>query len=236
MNSDTGNHLLDGLSSSVRSTLLASAERVTLPQHRSLCAPGEHPRYVYFLTQGLCSVVVTMQAGGSAEVAMCGKEGLVCAHSLLGPQVSPAASFMQIAGEGFRIPHRAAEALFANSEEFRTRVLTWIQMSIYVSLQTSACGLMHDAEQRLARWLLMSADRTESNHLPLTQEFLAEMLGTQRTTVALVAGELRRKGVIDYVRGHVNILDRKGLTAAACECYSVSHRAIEQLNHESVAA
>lgn len=236
MQSDTGNHLLDGLSSSVRSRLLAAAERVTLPQHRSLCAPGDHPRYVYFLTKGLCSVVVTMQSGGSAEVSMCGKEGLVCAHSLLGSQVSPAASFMQVAGEGFRVPHRVAEAVFAESEEFRTRVLAWVQMAMYVSLQTSACGLLHDAEQRLARWLLMSSDRTESDDLPLTQEFLAEMLGTQRTTVALVAGELRRKGLIEYVRGHVRILDRAGLTAAACECYHVAHKAIEELNHESVAA
>lgn len=236
MLTNTGNHMLDGFSPGIRSTLLASAEHVSLPQHRSLCAPGEHPRHVYFLTKGLCSIVSTMQAGGSAEVAMCGKEGLVCAHSLLGPQVSPAALFMQVSGEGVRVPHRVAESLFADSEEFRMRVLAWVQMSIYVSLQTSACGLMHDAEQRLARWLLMSADRTESHNLPLTQEFLAEMLGTQRTTVALVAGELRRKGFIDYVRGHVTILDRKGLTEAACECYKVSHRAIEQLNHESLAA
>lgn len=236
MLTDTGNHMLDGFSSSLRTTILASAEHVSLPQHRVLCATGEHPHHLYFLTEGLCSVVVSMHAGGSAEVSMCGKEGLVWAHSLLGPEANPAASFMQITGRGFRFPRRMAESLFAESEEFRTRVLAWTQMSLYVSLQTSACGLLHSAEQRLARWLLMSSDRTESNQLPLTQEFLAEMLGTQRTTVALVAGELRRKGLIEYVRGHVNILDRKGLTAAACECYKVSHRAIEQLNHESVAA
>ncbi|MEK6397910.1 MAG: Crp/Fnr family transcriptional regulator [Terriglobus sp.] len=236
MHTSTGNHMLDGFSHSLQSRLLTHAERVTLPQHRILCESGETPRYVYFLTRGLCSVVVTMQSGGSAEVSMCGKEGLVCAHSLLGAQPSPAASFMQITGEGFRIPHRVAEALFAESEEFRTHVMAWIQMSIYVSLQTSACGLLHEAEQRLARWLLMSSDRTESDTLPLTQEFLAEMLGTQRTTVAVVAGELRRKGLIDYVRGNVTILDRKGLSHAACECYNVSQQAILQLNRESVAA
>ena len=236
MHSPTGNHILASFSSSLRDTILASAEKVSLPQQRTLCASGERPQYLYFLTMGLCSMVITMQAGGSVEAAMCGKEGLVCAQSLLGSQLNPAASFMQVAGEGFRIPRRFAESLFADSEEFRSRVLAWTQMSLYVSLQTSACGLLHTAEQRLARWLLMSSDRTESKDLPLTQEFLAEMLGTQRTTVALVAGELRKKGLIEYVRGHVTILDRNGLTAAACECYNVTQRAIEQLNRESLAA
>jgi len=236
MHTPTGNHILDSFSSSLRATILNGADQISLPQQRTLCASGEFPLHLYFLTEGLCSMVIAMQGGGSVEVAMCGKEGLVCAQSLLGSQVNPAASFMQVAGKGFRIPRRLAESLFADSEEFRSRVLAWTQMSLYVSLQTSACGLLHTAEQRLARWLLMSSDRTESNDLPLTQEFLAEMLGTQRTTVALVAGELRKKGLIEYVRGHVHILNRSGLTQAACECYNVSHRAIEQLNRESVAA
>lgn len=236
MQMSTGNHMLDALSPRLRETILASAEEVSLPQHRSLGAAGERPQNLYFLTQGLCSMVVTMHSGGSAEVAMCGKEGVACAHTLLGPQPSSAASFMQISGKGYRLPRRTAETFFADSEEFRMRILAWIQMAMNVSFQTSACGLLHSAEQRLARWLLMSADRTESHDLPLTQEFLSEMLGTQRTTVALVAGDLRRKGLIDYVRGHVTILDRTGLTQAACECYNVSQQAIHQLNRESVAA
>lgn len=230
MNTHTGNHMLDSLSSGLHATILASSEHVSLPQHRNLCEAGEHPQHLYFLTEGLCSIVVAMHGGGSAEVAMCGKEGLISADAVLGPQANPAASFMQIAGKGLRFQRRFADQLFADSPEFRTRVLAWTQATIHVSLQISGCSLLHEAEPRLARWLLMSSDCTESNNLPLTQEFLSQMLGTQRTTIALIAGELRRKGLIEYVRGHVTILDRPGLTAAACECYAVSQRALEHLN------
>lgn len=206
-----------------------AAEPVLLPQSTILGAVEAPPPYLYFITSGLCSMVISMQDGRTAEVAMCGKDGLAGALSLLGPQCCAATSIMQIAGEGLRVPRRAAETWFAQSTEFRCRVLTWAQMAWNVSLQTSACGLLHQAESRLARWLLMSADRIESEQLYLTQEFLAEMLGTQRTTVAAVAGDLKSKGLIEYVRGKITILDRPGLTAAACECYEVARKGIDLL-------
>ncbi|MEG9434275.1 Crp/Fnr family transcriptional regulator [Terriglobus sp. ADX1] len=229
MPSSTGNHMLDAFSPALRAAIVDAAEPVSLPQSLSLAAVEEPPPYLYFITSGLCSMVVSMHDGRTAEVAMCGKDGLVGSLSLFGPQCCAAAAFMQIAGEGLRIPRRAAETWFAQSAEFRCRVLTWAQMAWNVSLQTSACGLLHDAESRLARWLLMSADRTESNRLYLTQEFLAEMLGTQRTTVATVAVDLKRKGLIEYVRGNVTILDRPGLTKAACECYEVARKGMALL-------
>ncbi len=174
-------------------------------------------------------MVISMQDGRTAEVAMCGKDGLAGSLSLLGPQCCAAATVMQVGGQALRVPRRSGEAWFLQSTEFRCYVLEWAQMAWNVSLQTSACGLLHHAESRLARWLLMSADRAESDQLYLTQEFLAEMLGTQRTTVASVASDLKRKGLIEYVRGNVKIINRSGLENAACECYEVSRKGIATL-------
>lgn len=230
----TGNYMLDAFSPALRAAVLGVAEPVSLPQSLQLATVEELQPHLYFITSGLCSMVISMQDGRTAEVAMCGKDGMAGSLSLLGPQCCAATTVMQIEGKGLRIPRRAAETWFAQSAEFRCHVLAWAQMAWNVSLQTSACGLLHNAEARLARWLLMSADRTESNRLYLTQEFLAEMLGTQRTTVAAVASSLKRKGLIEYVRGHVKILDRPGLVDAACECYEVARRGISLLYHRPI--
>lgn len=224
-----GNRLLQSCSSDLRASLLNNAERVHLDRQTMLHGRGDMPKFCYFLTDGLASSVVSMRAGGSAEVAMIGTDGVVGGFSLLGDLSPSNETFMQISGEGFRVPRQVICEHFLSSDEFRSRVLRWIQSVLYTSLQTSACGLLHEAEARLARWLLMSSDRAESNDMDLTQEFLAQMLGTQRTTVALVAGHLRDRGLIDYSRGKVRILNRPGLTDAACECYSISRRGILHL-------
>lgn len=229
MPSSTGNHMLNAFSPALRATIMNAGEPVSLLQSQRIATVEELQPHLYFITSGLCSMVITMQDGRTAEVAMCGRDGLAGSLSLLGPQCCSAATIMQIAGSAVRVPRREAERWFAQSAEFRCYVLAWAQMAWNVSLQTSACGLLHDAESRLARWLLMCADRTESESLYLTQEFLAEMLGTQRTTVATVASGLKRKGLIEYIRGHVTILDRPGLTDTACECYQVARRGIALL-------
>jgi len=221
--------MLDAFSPALRSAIEGVAELVSLPQSLPLATVEELQPYLYFITKGLCSMVISMQDGRTAEVAMCGRDGLAGSLSLLGPQCCAAGTVMQVGGQALRVPRRSGETWFAQSTEFRCRVLAWAQMAWNVSLQTSACGLLHHADARLARWLLMSADRAEIDHLYLTQEFLAEMLGTQRTTVAAVAGDLKRRGLIEYVRGNVTILDRAGLTEAACECYEVSRKAMTQL-------
>ena len=229
MEHSTGNYLLDCLPADVRAGLLRSAERVELPRHTPLADSESLPAYGYFLCEGLASMVVSMSGGAAAEVAMCGKDGLVGAFSLMGSQPSSADAFMQVSGEGYRVPRRVLEHLFHTEEAFRKLVLAWIQVTLHTSLQTSACGLLHEAEARLARWLLMTSDRTDSETMDLTQEFLAQMLGTQRTTIALIAGNLRKSGLIDYTRGRLRILSRAGLQAAACECYGVAQNSLLHL-------
>lgn len=221
--------MLDCLPGDVRDTLLRSAERVELARHTPLADSQSLPAHGYFLCEGLASLVVSTSGGGAAEVAMCGKDGLVGAFSLLGNQPSSAETFMQVSGEGYRVPRKTLEHLFQAEEAFRGLVLAWIQVTLHTSLQTSACGLLHEAEARLARWLLMTSDRTDSDTMDLTQEFLAQMLGTQRTTIALIAGNLRKSGLIDYTRGRLRILNRTGLQAAACECYGVARSSLLHL-------
>jgi CRP-like cAMP-binding protein len=229
MSSTTGNILLDKLSPEVRGRVLSSASFLDLPQRTPLFHAEQPPSYIHFLTAGLTSVVVVMEEGGSAEVGMCGKEGIVGVNALLGPSMMHAECFMQITGEGYRLPLAAARECFEALPEFRRVALHYVQEQVVVASQTVACNRLHDAQSRLARWMLMVSERIENSTLALTQEFLAEMLGTQRSTVVMVAGQLADKGAIAYSRGIVRILDRPLLTKLACECYAITRRALDNL-------
>ena len=224
-----GNRLLDSLSPSLVEAIMAASRIVDLPQWTMMALSGEVPPYCYLLTQGVASIVVTMPEGGSAEVGMVGNEGLVGAVALLGPSAGAAETFMQIDGRGFRIPTKVMRSMFDDSGELRSRVLQFVQFQLNVTGQISACNRLYEAEARLARWLLTASDLTQSDMLKLTQEFLAQMLGSQRTTVALVAGILQNRGLIQYSRGKVRILNRDGLEKAAAEGYRVTKDALQML-------
>ena len=224
-----GNRLLDCLSPSLSEEIVAASRVMDLPQGTVLGPSSEVPAYCYLLTHGAASIVVTMPEGGSSEVGMIGNEGLVGAVSMLGPQVMDADTFMQIDGDGFRIPTRVLRTMFEESLELRTHILQFIQYQLNVTGQISACNRLYEAEARLARWLLTASDITQSEVLQLTQEFLAQMLGSQRTTVALVAGILQTRGIIQYSRGKVRILNREGLEKAASDCYRVTKAALSKL-------
>ncbi len=225
----TGNRLLDSLSPPLRSELCCSARSVELPQQASLLVAGQLPAVLLFLTRGAASSVVKMSNGSSAEVAMTGVEGLVGACTLLGPLPASSESFMQVPGTGVAVDTAVLSRLFLDSAELRCRILQYIQAQSVVAGQHCACSRLHEAEARLARWLLTASDISATEELPLTQEFLAQMLGSQRTTVALVAGNLQRAGHITYSRGKVRIQDRDSLTLAACECYEVVRKTLQGL-------
>ena len=143
--------------------------------------------------------------------------------------------FIQMEGTALRVALADLKQAFASSEEIRNQVLKLIQAEVLVISQVAGCNRLHEAEARLARWLLMVRDRTESDNLRLTQEFLAQMLGAQRTTVTMVAGSLQRIGLIAYRNGHVTILDAKSLEQAACDCYGVTRRIFDILYKQAVA-
>jgi CRP-like cAMP-binding protein len=221
MGKNHSNLFLSSLSSKSREHLVRRSTAVPLPVRTVLFEADASPASAYFVTSGLASVVSGMEDGAAVEVGMHGREGVAGAFQVLGPTASPMRCFMQIEGTGLRIAMGDLRAAFRSSEEIREKLLENVQKESMILGQIAACNRLHEAEERLARWLLMVQDRTQSDMLDLTQEFLAEMLGSRRATVTVVAGTLQRSGLIEYHRGRVKILDREGLESAACDCYRV---------------
>lgn len=229
MSAPRTNMLLDSLSDESRSAILSQCKKLDLPMRYSLQSQETLPLYAFFLTSGIASVVVGHTEGSSCETILIGREGMAGALSLLGSSLSPAECFMQLAGDGYQIPLGSMRKMFEDSAEIRSRILQCIQQQSMTTTQVSACNVTHEAEPRLARWLLMVQDRTQEDDFQLTQEFLAQMLGAQRTTVAIAAGTLQRSGFIEYSRGKVKILSREALKTAACDCYGVTERLLLNL-------
>jgi CRP-like cAMP-binding protein len=171
------------------------------------------------MTSGIASIVSTMSTGASAEVGIWGKEGLVESFHLLGSARVPSRCFIQMDGTALRMPYKELQKEFVENEHLRAAVLQCVQSQGFILGQLAACNRLHEAEQRLARWLLMVRDRVESENYFLTQEFLGNMLGARRTTVTLAAGTLKRAGLLKYSRGRIQIVDPAGLEQIACECY-----------------
>jgi CRP-like cAMP-binding protein len=194
---------------------------VSLPVGMSIYEPHETPKFAHFLTSGIASVVTTMKDGGSVETGMWASEGLVeCMH--LGDSARvPTRCFMQVGGTALRMPFADLEREFQSLLPLRSSIQHSIQVQALILGQLVACNRLHEVEERLARWLLMLQDRLQDDVFLITQEFLAEMLGSRRTTVTMAAGALQRIGLIEYHRGRVHILDRERLESAACECYPV---------------
>jgi CRP-like cAMP-binding protein len=219
MNSQASNLLLAALPSGYRSALLPRLKAVSLPLRTVLYEPDETPKFAHFITSGIASIVSTMSDGASAEVGVWGHEGLVESFHLLGNARVPTRCFIQMEATALRMPFKDLQREFQADEGLRDAVLQCVQSQGFILGQLAACNRLHEAEERLARWLLMVRDRVESETYYLTQEFLANMLGARRTTVTAAAGILQRKGLIKYSRGRIKIVDPDGLENAACECY-----------------
>jgi CRP-like cAMP-binding protein len=207
-------------------------EPVELPHHLILQQPAEKIEYAYFLNQGLASLVVLTSDGRSVEVAIVGKEGMVGTALAVGLRQEPCRAIMQMPGSGLRISSEVLERTLPVAPELRMILSRYVLLQGLQVAQIAACNRLHAIEQRLARWLLMCQDRVDSELLPVTHEFLAQMLGTGRPSVSLAAGNLQRVGLIENLRGTVRVLDRKSLEASACECY----RAIQHFSSLSLAS
>jgi CRP-like cAMP-binding protein len=201
-------------------------EPVELPRQLILDEPGENIEFAYFLNDGLASLVVLTSDGKSVEVAIVGREGLVGTPLAVGLDRGPYRAIMQIAGSGLRVKAKHLENTLQHCPELRLILNRFVLIQGLQIAQIAACNRLHEIEQRLARWLLMCQDRVDSDLLPVTHEFLAQMLGTGRPSVSLAAGILQRAGMIENLRGTVKILNRADLEESACECY----RAIQHFN------
>ena len=202
---------------------------VDLPLGFKLSEPNEPIEYIYFPDSGLISIDTLTKTGESVEVGVIGREGLSGLPALLGqPQMSHSV-VMQGAGRGYRIRASIVRDEFRKGGVFQQLVHAFLYLQMVQVAQSVLCNTMHDVEGRLARWLLTSADRMESEELNLTHEFLAQMLGVQRSTVTVAASALQRAGYIDYSRGKIHLRDRHRLAQAACECYEVICSAYERI-------
>jgi CRP-like cAMP-binding protein len=223
------NLLIEVLPSHTKEMLLRQLEPVDLPLRTVLFEADSSPRYAHFITTGIASIVTTLSGGDAVEVGLAGRESLAEKIHLLGPQRGMTRCFMQVAGTGLRMDFRRLEELFFRDPFINRAILRLVQHEALVLAQLGACNRLHELEERLARWLLMVADRTGESEMRLTQEFLAEMLGARRSTVNLTAGSLQRSGVIDYRRSHIRIEDRQRLEDVACECYPVIQKMLREL-------
>jgi CRP-like cAMP-binding protein len=196
-------------------------EPVEMPQYKIFYEQGTKIEHAYFPNEGMVSLVVLVHDGRSVEVGITGNEGIVGAPLAFGFESAPMRAIMQVPGKGLRISSSALEELFASTPNVKFEIERFVMRQQLQVAQLAACNRLHDMDQRLARWLLMCQDRVDSENIPLTHEFLAQMLGSGRPTVTIAAGVLERAGLISNTRGSVKILNRKRLEDAACECYRV---------------
>lgn len=201
---------------------------VDLPSGMSLSEPNRPLEYIYFPVAGLISVHSMTERGESVEVGSIGREGLSGVSGLLGHVQMPHSVVVQGAGTGLRIRSAILRDEFVKGGVFAQAVNSFIYMQMVQMAQSVLCGRLHSVDMRMARWMLTASDLTESDVIFVTQELLSQMLGSRRSTVTVAAGELQRRGLIDYSRGKVRITDRTGLESASCECYQVVRGAHQQ--------
>ena len=192
-----------------------------LPQHLVLQEPKHKLDFVYFLNSGMASRVFRTQGGDSVEVGVVGNEGFAPLAAVAGLRMSPHQGVMQIGGTGFRLSTAVLDTAMKEFPALQASLNRYAAVHGLQVAQTAGCNRLHDLEQRLSRWLLLTQDRVGSGLLRITHDFLATMLGTDRPSVSLAAGALQRKRIIEYSHGSVKVLNRKKLESSACECYSV---------------
>jgi CRP-like cAMP-binding protein len=223
------NRLLGLLTPKDYARLSPHLQRVPLKYRQSLYRAHRPIGFVYFIETGVGSLVNTMANGDSAEVGTIGREGVVGLPLLLGDVRAPTNVYIQVPGSGLRMKAGLFKKELERSPSMRAVMLLYVHAFFNQVAQSAACNQFHSLQQRCCRWLLMTHDRMQSNEFLLTQEFLAMMLGVQRTGVTAAAGGLQRAGLIRYKRGTVTIIDRHGLEARSCECYRVSKLEFDRL-------
>ena len=226
---DYKNKLLNAFANENSSMPFNQMTAIELVQGDVLYQIGAPLDWIYFPTDGVASVLMMMSDGSSIEVGMIGFEGLVAAQALFAEDVSQQHIIVQLPGYAYKIRASVLRHAFENDPVVRKTILRFVDAFMNLTTQTAACNRLHSVEQRCARWLLMSSDRTQLDVLPLTQEYLSTMIGVRRSGVTEVAGELQRAGLISYSPGKIKLIDREGLIRTACECYRADRERFDQL-------
>lgn len=216
-----GNWLLDALSSDGYERLVENLKPVSCVLGEVIYESGAQMKNVFFPTTSHVSLLYTMINGATAEMGLVGNEGVVGTSLFMGGDTTPNRAVVQGAGSALKLEARAMREEFGRGDEFQHLLLRYTQALITQISQTAVCNRLHSVDQRLCRWLLMTRDRTQSDLLQMTHEFISQMLGVRREGVTSAAQGLQKKSLISYLRGQIQILDREGLEACVCECYGV---------------
>ena len=229
------NHLLAALPSAIQQRLFPQLELTSLPLGKVLYESGDTMRYVYFPTDAIVSLLYVMESGDSAEISVVGNDGVVGVSLFMGGESTSSRAVVQSAGSAYRLAGQRLKDEFYRHTELMLLLLRYTQSLITQMAQTAVCNRHHSIDQQLCRWLLLSLDRLPGSTLNMTQELIANMHGVRREGVTEAAGKLQKLGVIEYSRGHINVLDRNRLEALSCECYAVVKRESDRLlpNHQA---
>ena len=230
MHSPKHNHLLAAFSASVRERILPHLKLVELELGDVIYEPGQAVEYVYFPANCIISMLYVLENGSSTEVSIVGFEGMVGVAAFMGGDNTPNRTVVQSSGVAYQMPSAELKNIFNVYSEVRVLMLRFIQALITQTSQTAVCNRHHSIDQQLCRWLLLSLDRLPDNHLTMTQELIANMLGVRREGVTEAAGKLQNLGVIRYRRGHIIVIDRPALEALSCECYVLVKTETERLS------
>jgi len=231
------NRLLAALPKAELRRWLSRLEPVSLPMGQVLCDPGNSLNGVWFPTTAIVALLYLTKDGGAAEVAVVGNDGMVGLPLVWGSPSTLSRAVVQCAGQGLLMNAQAIKQEFCQGGAATHLLLRYGQALVTQIAQTAACNRHHRLDQQLCRWLLMSLDRLHGNELAMTHESIANMLGVRREGVTESALKLQKLGLIRYVRGHIDVLDRQGLEARACECYRVVQDEYQRLlpaSHASV--
>ena len=216
------NDILRGLPASDIDAIRPHLHRVTLIPRQILHERGDSISDVYFVEDGLISLTADTLDHSPVEVGLTGREGMAGASVILNPEpIAVHQAIVQVAGHAYRMSSAAMRTAIAQSTALRDHGLRYVELLMIQSAQVAACNARHNLSERLARWLMMVRDRIDSDNVPMTQEFLSVMLAVRRSGVSEAANDLQADGLIRLARGHVMILDREGLSAAACNCYRI---------------
>jgi CRP-like cAMP-binding protein len=226
------NEILLSLPSKEGAVILAELEFVEMRAYDLLNEMGEAIEYCYFMNSGMTSILTIMGDGKGVEVGLTGKEGFIGLPLVMGLKTSATRAIVQITGSAFRVSGIKILESLAKCPQLGKKLSRYALELGMQATQVAACNRLHDVEQRLARWLLMSQDRVGGDVVPLTQEFLSHMLGTRRASVTVAAGILQKAGLIKYGRGVVTIVKRSELEDAACECYAIINRQSQNWRNE----
>jgi CRP-like cAMP-binding protein len=225
------NHLIELLPRDDRRRLLAICEPVDLALSEVLYKTGERTRNVYFPIDATVSLVTPIDGKPALEVGMVGREGMIGAQVVLGVMNTPLHTVVQGAGKAWSVATVPFRRELARSSALRHCLDRYLCVLLSQFAVSAACLRFHLIAPRLARWLLMTHDRAHANNFHVTHEFLAYMLGVRRVGITAAAGALQRAGLIEYCRGELVVLNRRGLEAAACGCYAVDRKSYSELLH-----